>query len=222
MGADAIEFDVQACRDALVLLHDEDMAQFEDKQGPVAAVTLRELRALRTRDGAQVATLDEALDLLQGRALLNVDLKGEGHESAVLAALRARGIIDDVIVSSTIAGSLRAVRNIEPTIRTGISHPQNHSAAGQPLLRPVVRLAVRWMRRTMPRRIAGVMADAHASAVMLNYHFVTAATVQSVHRAGRRIFVWTVDDTADMQRIRALGVDGITSNRPDLLMQAAA
>lgn len=219
MGADAIEFDVQACQDGLVLLHDEDMAQFEGGQGAVAGATLQELRALKTRDGARVATLDEALDLIKGRALMNVDLKGAGHESAVLDVLRDRGVVDDVIISSNIAASLRAVREIEPSIRTGISHPQNHSAAGQPLLRPLVKLAVKLMRRTLPLNIAGVIEDAHASAVMLNYHFVTVATVRRVHAAGKRIFVWTVDDVADIERIHTMGVDGITSNRPDLFAQ---
>ena len=54
---------------------------------------------------------------------------------------------------------------------------------------------------------------------MLNRGLVSAPAVAAAHRAGYRVFVWTVDDLATMQRIAAMGVDGIASNRPDLFYQ---
>jgi glycerophosphoryl diester phosphodiesterase len=46
---------------------------------------------------------------------------------------------------------------------------------------------------------------------------LTAEIVDEAHQHGFAVWAWTVDDPADMRRVTALGVDGIMTNRPDLL-----
>ena len=61
-----------------------------------------------------------------------------------------------------------------------------------------------------------MMTNARANAVMLYHKVVSRAAVQTIHRAGGKVFTWTVDDAAQLRRLQKLGVDGIASNYPDL------
>jgi glycerophosphoryl diester phosphodiesterase len=216
MGADVVEFDVRPCRDGLVLVHDETVAEPDGPPRLIAECTLADLRTGGGKD--RLPVLYEALDLLKGRALLNLDLKAAGWEEAVLDALRDRDMLQDTLISSLVPDSLRRLRALEPAALTGYSYPEDRGGASQKAyLKPVVDLAVAAMRRTLPYRLPSMMARAAANAVMLNYRIVSPAAVRAVHGLGGKVFVWTVDEPLLMQRVRAMGVNGITSNYPDLL-----
>lgn len=217
MGVDAVEFDVRPCRDALVLLHDDNLAAFGVPQ-LLSASTLAELRRLDTGPDGPIPTLAEALDLLKGRALINVDVKAAGYEEAVLEGVQAKRMSGDVLYSSLIPASLRRFRQLDSIARTGLSYPQDRgNASGNPYLQPLVNTVVAWMRLTLRYRILAMMARAQANAVMLYHKVVSAPTVATVHRAGGQVFTWTVDEPAQMRRLQGMRVDGITSNHPDRL-----
>ena len=220
LGVDMVEFDVRACRDALVLEHDDHLAHYGVSQ-LLSASTLNDLRQLNTGADGPIPTLADALDLLKGRALINVDLKAEGYEAATLEMVRAKGMLDDVLFSSLIPTSLRRLHQLNPHVRTGISYPEDRgNASRNPYLKPVVNVIVALMRLTLSYRILALMANAQANAVMLNHKVVAQPTVDTVHRAGKKIFVWTVDDLAQLRRIKNLGVNGIASNYPDLFAKS--
>jgi len=219
MGVDVVEFDVRPCRDALVLMHDDNLAQF-GVQNLLSASTLAELRGLDTGTDSPIPTLAEALDLVKGRALLNVDIKAAGYEDAVLEMVCAKGTLGDVLFSSLIPASLRRLRQLDPGARTGLSYPEDRgNAFGNAYLKPVVNVAVTMMRLSLPYRILAMMANAQANAVMLYHRVVSGTTVQTVHRAGGKVFTWTVDKPAQMRRLQGLGVNGIASNYPDLFVR---
>ena len=220
MGVDMVEFDVRPCRDALVLLHDDSLARF-GAVGLASASSLAELGKLPTARGEPIATLAEALDLLRGRALINVDLKATGYEDAVVEQVRCRGMGGDALYSSVYPASLRRVREVEPEARTGLSYPQDRAnASGKPHLKPVVNVAVALMRLALPYRVLRMMASARSDAVMLYHGVVSAAVVRTVQRSGGKVFVWTVDTAQRLRQIRALGVNGIASNHPELFARA--
>lgn len=217
MGVDVVEFDVRPCRDALVLLHDDELAGFGGAPGLASERTLAELRGLPTGPDKEIPTFEAALDLLRGRALVNVDLKGTGYEEAVVELVAAKGMAGDVLYSSLYADSLRRVRVLAPMARLGLSYPEDRgNAMGNPRLRHVVKGALALMRLTLPLRILGMMAGAGANAVMLYHKVVARQCVRTVQGAGGRVFTWTVDTPERMREVHALGVNGITTNRPDL------
>ena len=217
MGMDVVEFDVRPCRDALVLLHDDSLAEF-GVQSPLSTSTLAELRCLDTGPDGPIATFAEALDLLKGRALINVDVKGAGYETPVVEMVRARGLGGDVIYSSLIPTSLQRIRQLDAQARTGLSYPEDrNNLSGKPYLQPVVAALIVALRLTLPWRILSMMANARADAVMLYHQLVSRATVQTVQRAQGKVYTWTVDEPARVARLKCLGVDGITSNYPELL-----
>jgi glycerophosphoryl diester phosphodiesterase len=220
MGVDMVEFDVRPCRDGLVLLHDDSLAVF-GQPGLASQARLAELRAVQLPDGP-VATLDEALDLLKGRARINVDVKDAGYEAPVVAAVATRGLLGDVLFSSTIPASLLRIRQAAPQACTGISYPEDKgNANSKPYLKPLVVLVLAGMRLALPYRVAGMLAAAQADAVMLYHRVVSPAVVRAVHQAHAQVFTWTVDDAERMRALQAMGVDAITSNYPELFALTA-
>jgi len=217
MGVDVVEFDVRPCRDALVLQHDDSLSRFNRPQGSVSQCSLAELRALEPDPERQIATLAEALDLLKGRALINIDLKATGYEKAVQEMVGASGLTGDVIYSSVIASSLRRIWQTEPGAMIGLSYPEDRGDANsKPALQPLVMAVLAGMRLALPFRIRAMMAAAHANAVMLYHKVVSRAVIQTVQKTGGKVFTWTVDDWQRMQALRAMGVNGVTTNYPEI------
>jgi glycerophosphoryl diester phosphodiesterase len=71
------------------------------------------------------------------------------------------------------------------------------------------------------RRLAATDDQGCTGAIWSPYFGDTEALISEVHGLGLRVAVWTVNKPEDMTRMIALGVDGIISDRPDLLRQVA-
>jgi len=82
----------------------------------------------------------------------------------------------------------------------------------------LARYTVACARGQAGRIIARVRA-ASADGATIAWYPATANVVRRLHRAGLPVLTWTVDDLPTMPALRQVGVDGITSNRPDLLPQ---
>ncbi len=217
MGVDVVEFDVRPCQDGLVLLHDETVAGPGGVRVAVETCSFEALCAIRRTGEEPVAALAEALDFLKGRALLNLDLKAGGREAPVLDLLREKSMLADTLISSLLPDSLRRIRALEPAALTGYSYPQDTGGASRKgYMKPVVDAAVAAMRRALPNRLPEMIERAQSNAVMLYHKVVSPAAVSTVHGLGGKVFVWTVDDANLLERVRAMGVDGVASNRPEL------
>ncbi len=217
LGVDMVEFDVRPCRDGLVLLHHDDLSAVSKTLGLASQSTVADLRSVDVGDGERIPTLGEAVDLIRGKALLNVDLKADGIESRVVEILEDRGVVADTLISSKSSRSLRAVRQSAPTARIAISYPVDPGQAStRAYLKPLVTIGLKIMQMRLPYRILEIIASSQANGAMLYRPVVSSATISAVHEAGGRVFVWTVDDLPTLQAIRSLGADGAASNRPEL------
>ena len=223
LGADAVELDVRLTADGeVVVFHDEDTERTCGEPGSVEARTLAELRRLDagrtfTPDGGRtfpwrgqglaVPTLAEVL----GRSpdmLVNVEAKSPDPAlaEALVGAVRRAGRVDEVCLGSTLDEQGERLRALLPeachfmpesaaTIHVLAAHAGGE-ATGCP---------EGWDVADLPLRTDEGMAE------------VDALTVAHLHRLGIPVHVWTVDEEADMRAMLALGVDGIMSDRPDLL-----
>jgi glycerophosphoryl diester phosphodiesterase len=222
LGVHAVELDVRrTADDQLVVMHDAHLEASTDGVGLVAAHTLEQIRACDAGAGETVPTLGEALDFLHGRAMVVVDLKERGYEEQVISCARERNMLDEVLLCGLDAASLRTVALLAPAVLTAFSYPEDTgSASTKPYLATAVKVALAVMRLTLPLRISGMMRRAGAQGTMLYHEVVNKDVVKAVHAAGGWIGAWTVDDSDDIERLAEIGVDSITSNRPDLLAAA--
>jgi glycerophosphoryl diester phosphodiesterase len=209
MGADGVEVDVHLSKDGeAVVIHDFSLEATTDGQGLVRACTLAELKELDAGSwfdadfaGQRIPTLQEVVDTVGHRLLINVELKTKGLRNNGLAAEVVRIIEDNnlsgrVIVSSFSPLALRWVRQANPLIPIGLLY-----APDQPL---VLRQA--WLRYLV-----------HPEALHPDHTMVDARYIRWARERGYRIHAWTVDGPDEMHHLVDHGVDLIITNRPDLL-----
>ena len=202
-GVDMIEFDVLPVRwpaeaaTPLVLAHDHEHLQPD-------AISLEEgLAHLASQPFGEVE--------------LDVDLKLPGYEARVVEALRAAGLVERTLVSSQYMRSLVAVRALEPGLRLGWSVPRvrrDYTKSWLYVLPALSALAV--MRGRLPGLAAGHVAAGRVDAVMAHQRLASPALVGAVHDAGGEVYIWTVDDAAEIRRLEAMGVDAVITNDPRL------
>ncbi len=193
-----------------------DLVEFDIVDVPDGRLVLSHSRA-EVRPGAP--TLDEALAFLAREAPEHVgialDLKWHGRERDVAVALARYGLVERTIACSFFPASLRALRASEPALRTGLSYPWDRRGLSERrALAPVVTLGAAALRRALPLRVAGMVGRAAASHAMLHFSVLSPAAVERCHRDDVRVFAWTVDEPALLERVVAAGVDGVISNDP--------
>lgn len=216
IGVDRLECDLQLAADGtLVLIHDDQVRLPSGERRRVRSLSTADLRAALPG----LLTIDELVELVAGRAPLMLDVKRSGYEPEVIAAIARHGLAADSSVSSTYLAVLLRIGRSFPTMRIGLS--TGHIATGAPT-RVGRRIAVGTMRQALPRILPPLLARVGAAETMLHHHVVTRKLVEALHADGRRVNVWTVDREPAIERALALGVDGIISNRPDLVDQTLA
>jgi glycerophosphoryl diester phosphodiesterase len=215
--ADFLELDVRPTRDGeVVVFHDEALDRTTDGTGPVASHTLDELRArdcgyrftpdggrtfpFRGR-GAGISTLGEVLDALPG-VRVNVEIKDPRAQDAVRRAIRDRGAEHRTLIA---AGDLRARSRFR-------DYPGPTSASAQELVTFLLLLRMRAARLYRPPVDAFQMPETYGGRRVLTPEWIRAAHAHNV-----AVHVWTVNEEADMRRLLSWGVDGVMTDRPDVL-----
>jgi len=210
MGADGIELDVTLTKDGVpVVIHDDTVDRTTDGHGAIQTMTLAEVKQLdagvkseRYR-GEKIPTLEEVLRAVGRRGIVNIEIKSttlqsDGVEAATRAVIEDTGTADRVIISSFNPFALYRMAQIAPRLPRGLLY-----APDLPI----------YLRRAWLRPLARPTA-LHPRNTMFTPEFMRWARGK-----GYKVNTWTVDDPTEMQRLRTLGVDGIITNKPDVLRE---
>jgi len=195
LGCDYVECDVHLTRDdRLVVMHDETVDRTTNGTGELRNLYFDEVRRLDAGEGERVPTLDEVLDLTAGRVQLLCELKGEGVEDAAVDAVLARGMADQVVFTSFFSDRIRRVKRRDGRLRTGaiFSNPTDDD---------------------IPRAV-----DWGVEAIGVYYKNLRMRTVEQALASGLQIRAWNPDTLHEQKAMIALGVSGISTNRPDILL----
>jgi glycerophosphoryl diester phosphodiesterase len=201
-GVEMIEFDVLS----------------EHRDGSGRLLLAHDYEALH--DGSPL-TLEQGLAHLAGEEFagieLDVDVKIPGYGPRVVRALRDAGLTERSLVSSMFTEDLDTMRALEPTLRVGWSVPRVRRDYTTDLLTAIPALAIlTGYRALLPRRVRAALGAGRFDAIMAHWRLITPALVAAVADGGGELYVWTVDDAAQIARLSALGVDGIITNDPRL------
>jgi glycerophosphoryl diester phosphodiesterase len=210
-----VEIDVRltACG-TLVLMHD-DLERTTGMKGRVSTSTWAELKVLTVGKSERMPTLEEALALLRGRALVNLDQKRGFTALSLLRAIDHAGRRDQTLLTGRGRETFPLFRELAPSVRIACGGGASWKSAHRIAL---ARYTAAGTRGQAGRIIACVYA-ASADGATIDWHLATSGVVERLHRAGLPVLTWTVDDLPTMRALQRVGVDGITSNRPDLLAQ---
>jgi glycerophosphoryl diester phosphodiesterase len=209
MGAGAVELDVHQTKDGeLVVIHDENLRRTGRRRGEIAKMTFKELLAADVGSwfspkfkGEGVPTLEEVMDLCEGRAEVHIEIKQgsrlyPGIEEKVVAMIQRREAWRWTLISSFDHGALYVTRSIDNKARLGY-------------LLGWTRLSVAFEE----------MEDLKAESLNLSHRQVSAKVVRDAHARGRKVLVYTVNAQKDADKMAKIGVDGIFSNFPELAVK---
>jgi len=217
MGCDGVELDVQMlCDGTLIAFHDPDVGRTTDGAGPLLNYTLDSIKKLDAGSwfnrafpekarleyaGLRVPTLEEILILLKESPLeifieiKNPELYPPDFETRLVECAEENQIWERTLFMSFSEASIRKIKTLRPASRTAL------------------------LAFEMTPDPVQAARDAGANELGILYKLAAPALIESARKCDIAFSVWTVDEPEDMRRMLALGVDCITSNYPDRLIQ---
>ncbi|MFD4596675.1 glycerophosphodiester phosphodiesterase [Streptomyces sp. NPDC058464] len=190
-GLDLIELDLHLSKDgALVVMHDAEVDRTTDGTGPIAEKTLEELRALDAGRGERVPVFEEVLDSV--RTPLQAEIKDIAAARALAEVMQRRDLVSRVEVSSFHDEAVAEIARLVPGVRTAL-------------------IASRFGTDVVERA-----REAGAATLCLNIRRLTLEVVEHARKADLRVLGWVVNTQDDLRLVRALQLDGATTDYPEI------
>lgn len=193
LGVDAVELDVRRTKDGeIVVIHDAKVDRTTNGKGLVSDLTLKEIKQLVTEKGEKIPTLEEALDFLDKKVKILIELKETDLENRVLNSIHEKGLEKKVIIVSFLEEALRKVRELNDEMETGLIYTRHKNPIKTAL-------------------------ELRANYLLPLYRFTHTTNVQKAHENGLKLIVWTINKQEEVSEYVKKGVDGIASDKPDIL-----
>ena len=204
LGYRYLETDAHVTADGvLIAFHDDRLDRVTDRAGVIAELPWSEVQRARV-DGREPIPLLEDLLTAWPDVRVNIDPKHDGAAEPLAAAIVRTRSVDRVCVGAFSDRRIGVVRSlVGPALCTSMGP------------REVAQLvsASRGLPGGGRLRSPCAQVPPNQGRVPL----VTARLVETAHRLGVQVHVWTIDDGDEMARLLDLGVDGIMTDRPQVL-----
>lgn len=203
LGCQGVELDVRTCASGeIVVFHDRLISRMTGEKGKIHTLSFSRLRNLKLLHprllNERIPLLQEVLDLVGKELLINIDIKKSTFsknriEEKILKILTDKKFEENIIISSFNPFVLKKIATLNPKLHTGFIF---RSRSNMMLLNghPVKSLHVR-----------------HS---ILNNRYL-----QNLLHRSQQVFAWTVDDVESMMKLINMKIDGIITNRPELLLE---
>ena len=199
--ADSVEIDVQMTSDGVIVLgHDASLKRVAGVNRSIASMTFAQLEQLdvgswfsKSYEGTRIPALSEVLELCSQKVGLNIEIKYVGKNSELpektAEMIKAYGMENQCVVTSTNLPYLRRVKAVLPEVRTGY---------------------------IISAAYGNFYSSEDIDFISIRSGFVTSALMQNAHEQGKAVYAWTVNSKSELERLTLLGVDGIITDRPVL------
>jgi len=222
MGVDVIETDLRQSKDEILMIsHDDTVDRISNGHGRLLDLTYEELKKLDAGyywspdvgktfpfrgQGINYVSLEDVFKALPDTRF-NIDMKQNYPpiEEPLCKLIRRHSMQNRVVVASFSHKNTTAFRRLCPEVTTAADVAETRNF----VLFNYVALS-RWLR---PQFQVFQVPTGSSGIPIITRHFIEAAHARSL-----RVEVWTIDDAEEMRRLISMGVDGIMSDRPDLLM----
>jgi glycerophosphoryl diester phosphodiesterase len=222
MGVDVLEMDAHMTSDGqIVLMHDDLVDRTTNGTGLVSDHTLAEIKALEvagnwTQDdgaaypyqgqGLQVPTVAEVFERFPDYPMI-IEIKQDSPDMTgpFCDLIRQYDMAEKVLVPSFDDNTIKAFRAACPEVATASASNETRAFVIAGFLQATNLLTPAFQAMQVPESSGGIPV-------------VIAPFVTNAHRYNLQVHVWTINDPADMERLIQMGVDGIMTDRPDLLI----
>jgi glycerophosphoryl diester phosphodiesterase len=211
-GADGVELDVKLSMDGhVIVIHDSTVDRTTDGKGRVASLTLDSIRKLDAGrwfdgkfSGTKVPLLEEVFEVVGRDKMINIELKSfnasrDGLMMKVCELIKRHNNQSQILFSSFFPSTLKVAAQTLPEVPRGL-------------------LAMRGVLGLWPRSFGFMFGDYQA----LHPHISSTSReqIQRAHRLNRRVHVWTVNTSEEINQLKEWGVDGIITDDPQMAVGA--
>ena len=203
LNVDGIEIDVFRCASGeIVVFHDKKLKRLTGHNGLIEETTFEELKNILVAGRYRIPTLQQVIEKINGRILLNVELKGENTAIPTATILKqylsdSQSDIKKLIVSSKNWKELTLFKNQNTNIPIGVLSHYNI------FLEKGVDAIIEKGR------------ELSALAIHPKFSILNKKAIDRMHSAGFLVYSWTINSPKDIQKAIKLGVDGIITDFPD-------
>lgn len=210
LGFKYLETDVHATRDGkLIAFHDDRLDRVTDRHGFVAKLPFREVRKAKIAGIDQIPTLDEVLEAFP-KTRFNIDLKAPQAIWPLAETLKKHNARNRVCVASFSQRRLNRFKRLMPDVATSFSTLAVVWNGFVPILPKLLSFKGEAFQVPVSQHVAG-----------MEITVTSKRLVETAKRANKMVHVWTINDADMIRKLIDLGVNGIISDRPDLLKQIA-
>lgn len=198
LGAPCVEIDVYWVDGHLMVFHDDRLERTTDGTGLISEKSFEALRVLDAGKGQRIPTLEAVCELVDGKAGINIELKGPNTAAPVarlILELDAAGWDKDaLLVSSFNHRELARMRQLDPDVQLGVI-----------------------TRHALPEALDAAESIG-AFSINPAHPFVDPVFVKEAHARGIKVYTYTVNDPDDISRMCGMGVDGVFTNYPERVL----
>ena len=194
MGAGMLEMDVHLTKNRkVVVIHDDSIKNATGKKGKISEMPFVDVQKLRLKDGQEIPTLKDVLERFKGQCQFNIEIKSLEAALPSLDIVKKLGMLDGVLFSC-----------FNGLWLVGIKAKQKKA-----------RLAI--ITRAKKINLVQIAANLKAEAIHPEKKILTKELIKNAKKEGLKINVWVVDKEPTMKKFIDMGVNGIITNRPDIL-----
>ncbi|CAM2810762.1 glycerophosphoryl diester phosphodiesterase [Flavobacterium succinicans] len=197
LKADMLEIDVFKIKSGeLVVFHDNNLERLTGIKGKIEDFDFKELRELKVAGKHQIPTLQEVIEKIDKRAVLNIELKGE-HTAVdtykiIESYLKKGWKIKHFFISSFRVEELQKMRNLNRSIAIGLL-----------------------VHKDPIEKIIATGKELQVQAINPNFKFLNAENVAILKANNFKIFPWTVNNPEDIAQMKRLKVSGVITDFPE-------
>lgn len=207
IGVDAVELDLQGTADGqVVVIHDASLDRTTDQSGQIKEITLESIKQADAGTwfdpqfaGESVPTLTEALVSIADNAIALLEIKDVSITESVVRIVQKMDMVEQSVIISFNSSAIQTVRSLEPRLPTGyiIGNKEN----------------------IQPIQLCQQLGLLGSNLLNVDHSLITEDFIYEIRRRGITLWCWTVDDIDRMRELQELGIQGITSNRPEYFSQ---
>ncbi len=201
LKADMLEIDVFKIKTGeMVVFHDDVLDRITNAKGKIEDYNFDDLRKILVDGKHQIPTLEEVIETINGKAILNIELKGTNTATdtyRIIEEFKKKGWKSkDFFISSFRMDELEKMRFLDKEIAIGVLYHK------EPL-----------------ENILEKAKELNAQSLNPYYKTLTAKDVAAIHASKFKVYPWTVNEPLDIENMQKLKVNGIITNYPERIVK---
>jgi len=209
LKVDMIEFDVHLTKNQrVVVIHDSTVNRTTNGKGKVADLTFKQIRRLKTKNKEKIPTLEEVIDLVNGKITLNIEVKDARATEKVMEILHKKKY-SDVVISSSSVYALTKVKDFEKALV--------FYAIENEFWQTIIDSVCLYFLSFTQQIILIRAKEAGVHTININRKLAHTKVIKFLHKENMIVNVWTVNGRKAIEKFKKRGVDGIFSDFPERL-----